>query len=375
MNRREHDSALSPHEGAAQLTVRLKSLAQNYREAKARAQPAAVAPVVKADAYSLGMAEVSLALSKAGADTFFVSRLEEGIALRVLLRNARIFVLDGVAKGTAPALAAHGLIPVLNSLDEIAEWSALGGARKTKLDAALHIDTGMNRSGLSREDVDRLASQPCESLAGILLVLAMSHLACADEPEHRLNRTQLERFRAALAKLPQAHASLTASAGIELGRDYHFDMVRPGLGLYGGNPILSRSNPYRTVVGLTSRVLQVRRLERGETVGYGASFMASRACVLATVAAGYGDGLMRAGSAKGRAILGGVSVPFAGRISMDLVALDATEVPVAACVRGAEVEFLGDAIALDQVAAAAGTISHEVLTSITPRARRVYVEE
>jgi alanine racemase len=375
MNRREHDSSLSMHEGAVQLTVRLKSLAANYREAMARAKPALVAPVVKADAYGLGMGEIARALNKAGADTFFVSRLEEGIALRVLLRNARIFVLDGVARGTASALAGHGLIPVLNSLDEIADWSALAAARRTRLDTALHIDTGMNRSGLSREDVACLASQPRETLARIAPVLAMSHLACADEPQHALNRTQLERFRAALAQLPEAAASLAASAGIELGRDYHFDMVRPGLGLYGGNPIPSRANPYRTVVRLTSRVLQVRRLARGETVGYGATFTARRASVLATVAVGYGDGLIRAGSAKGGAILGGVSVPFAGRISMDLVALDVTDVPAAACVRGADVEFLGDAIPLDQVAAAAGTISHEVLTSITPRARRVYVGE
>ncbi len=375
MNRRERDSMQAPHETVAQLTVKLGAAAANYREARAKSAAATVAPVVKADAYSLGLAPIARALAKAGADSFFVARLEEGIALRVLLPVARIFVLDGVVEQTAPQLAAHSLIPVLNSLDEIAEWSVLALARKTKLDACLHLDTGMNRSGLSREDVAELSANPRERLAGLDLSLIISHLACADEPEHALNRKQLERFRAALANLPPAPASLAASAGIELGRDYVFDMVRPGIALYGGNPVPSRPNPYRRVVRLTSRVLQLRYIGVGETIGYGATFTTARPSVLAVAAAGYADGLIRAGGAKGAAFLGGVRVPFAGRISMDLVALDATEVPEHALSRGAEVEFLGDAISLEAVAAAAGTISHEVLTSIAPRVRRVYVDE
>lgn len=375
MNRRERDSIPLTDETVAQLTVRLGALAANYREAKARSAPAHVAPVVKANAYGLGMAPVVRALSEAGADTFFVARVEEGIALRVLLPRARIFILDGVPQGMAPVLAVNRLIPVLNSLDEIVEWSALATARKTALDACLHIDTGMNRSGLSHEDVAQVSARPSEMLAGISLVLIISHLACADEPERALNHGQLERFRAALAGLPQAPASLAASAGIELGREYFFDMVRPGIGLYGGNPIPSRANPYRRVARLTSRVLQLRRIGQGETVGYGATFTAQRPSVVAVVAAGYADGLIRASGGKGRAFVSGVRVPFAGRISMDLAALDGTEVPAHALSRGAEVEFLGDAISLEDVAAAAGTISHDVLISIAPRARRLYVDE
>lgn len=375
MNRREHDSTSLTHEGAAQLTVRLGALRANYRAVESRVAGVTVAPVVKADAYSLGVGPVARALTEAGADIFFVARLEEGIALRLLNRSARIVVLDGVMPGTAPALAAHALTPTLNSLDELSEWSAFARGRKERLSAILHVDTGMNRSGLSGEDVSVLSARARELLTGIELVLIMSHLACADEPEHPLNRTQLERFRSCLARLPPAAASLAASAGIELGRDYAFDMVRPGIALYGGNPVPARPNPYQPVVRLTSRVLQVRQVGKGVTVGYGAAFTTARPSSIALVAAGYADGLIRASSATGFAAIAGHRAPFAGRVSMDLAVLDVTDLPPGLVARGAEVEFLGDAVSLSDAASAAGTIAHEVLTSITPRARRIYVDE
>jgi alanine racemase len=367
---RESDSG---SQASAQLTVRLGALALNHREIRHRAAGAAVAPVVKADAYRMGLVPVAKALAAEGADSFFVARVEEGIALRAILPHIRIFVFDGVMPGTVPALIAHRLIPVLNSADEIAEWSKAARARKSILDAALQIDTGMNRSGLSQREVSALAANPSRALAGISLDLIMSHLACADDPDHEQNRRQRERFRAALASLPPAPASLAASAGIELGDEYLFDMVRPGMALYGGKPIPSRDNPYRTVVLLTSQVLQLRHLDVGETVGYSATFTARRSSTIAIVGFGYGDGLIRASGGKGRAAIGGVLVPFAGRISMDLLALDVTDVPKNALHRGAPVEFLGDTISLDNAARAAGTITHEVLTAISPRTRRVYV--
>ena len=191
----------------------------------------------------------------------------------------------------------------------------------------------------------------------------------------RSNRAQLDRFRAALARLPPSPASFSASAGIELGKDFLFDMVRPGLALCGGNPTPTRANPYRTVAQLTGRVLQIRRVDTGESVGYGGAFVAKRPTVLAIAAIGYADGLIRAGGAVGQAAIGGARLPFAGRISMDLVALDATDVPPEKLAVGVEVEFLGDAIVLEDVAKAAGTITHEVLTAIGPRVVRVYTEE
>lgn len=355
-----------------QLTVRLGTLAANHRQVRRRAAGAMVAPVVKADAYRMGMAEVVKALAAEGTSSFFVARVEEGMALRALLPEARIFVFDGVVGGTAPALISHRLTPVLNAAEEIAEWSEAAAARKTILDAAIQVDTGMNRSGLSRSELADLSAHAARALAGINLNLIMSHLACAEDPEHPQNRRQLERFRAALAALPPAPASLSASAGIELGQEYHFDLVRPGMSLYGGKPIPSRPNPYHLVAVLTSQVLQLRKLDSGESVGYGATFTARRPTTLAIVALGYADGLIRATGAKGRAAIGGVLVPYAGRISMDLLALDVTDVPIHAIHRGAMVEFLGDRISLEDAAHAAGTNTHEVLTAISPRARRVY---
>ena len=359
---------------AARLTVRLDALNANYREIARAAGAAKVAPVVKADGYGTGMAAVSRALAGIGADTFFVARIQEGVDLRKALPNVRIFVLDGLTAGTAPLYRAHNLTPVLNALEEISEWSAAARDARATFDAAIQVDTGMNRSGLSRADSDTLAAEAAKRLSGINLALVLSHLACSDDPEHAMNRMQLERFRATLAKFPPAPASLSASGGIGLGRDYDFDMVRPGLALYGGNPQPALPNPYRVVAQLTGRVLQVRRVDLGDTVGYGATFTAGKPLKLVTVALGYADGLSRVLAGRGQAALGGVRVPFAGRISMDLAVLDATTVPDSACKRGAEVEFFGDTISLEEVADAANTMSYEILTGVASRVPRVYVE-
>jgi alanine racemase len=375
MTKPPSESVQPPDHSLAHLTVRLGAVGANYRQVLRRAASASAAPVVKANGYSMGLGPIAHALANAGADSFFVARLEEGIEARALLPNARIFVFDGVAPGTAAALHSYRLTPVLNSLEEIAEWSARAKEERTDLDAALQIDTGINRSGLSHAELSQLASRIRESLVGINLVLILSHLACADEPGRDMNWVQLARFRAALAALPPAPASLAASAGIELGRDFHFDVVRPGLAIYGGNPVLTRPNPYHPVATLTGRVLQIRHIDEGETVGYGATFTAARPSRLAIVGSGYADGLIRASGLRGRAAIAGVRVPFAGRLSMDLLALDATDVPLAALERGTEVEFMGDVVALEEVAEAAGTITHEVLTSISPRARRIYLDE
>jgi alanine racemase len=353
---------------AARVTVRLGRIAANFARVRETASPARVAPVVKADAYGLGLLPVAGALAQAGAEEFFVARAAEGISLRAHLPSARIFVLDGILPGMAPALRAHRLVPVLNARAEIEEWTEEARREKQTLDAALQIDTGMNRSGLAATELSELR------FTGLNLVLAMSHLACADVAAHSMNRLQLERFRAALGLLPPVVASLAASAGIALGKDYLFDMVRPGLALYGGNPVAASPNPYRIALRFTAPVLQIRRLAPGDTVGYGAGFTAHRPTVLAIVALGYADGLIRASAARGQAAIGGIRLPFAGRISMDLLALDASEVPESLLARGAPVEFIGDTISLEDAAAAAGTVNHEILTSLSPRARRIYVE-
>ena len=349
------------------LTVRLGAIAENYRLLRDRAAGAATAGVVKADGYGLGAAEATRTLLSQGCDIFFVARLEEGIALRPIAPKARIFVLDGPRAASAPAYPAHNLTPVLNSLEQIEIWRhAARGC-----DAAVHIDTGLSRLGLPPSELSVFAAEARQGV-GFNLVLVMSHLACAESPASPLNAEQLSRFRAALAMLPPAPASLASSGGILLGRDYVFDLVRPGIALFGGNPQVGVPNPFAVAARLTGRVLQVRRVDKGDSVGYGATFRVERPTTLVTVALGYADGLMRALGNKGAGAIAGQKLPIVGRISMDLVTLDATDLPPAAVVPGADVEFLGDTVRLEEVAAAANPAAYDILTSLGRRVRRVY---
>lgn len=350
------------------LTVRLDAIKANWRTMAAMAAPALAAGVVKAGAYGLGMDRVAPALAAAGCQTFFVARLDEGVRLRKLLPDARIFVLDGAPADTVPALLAHRLIPVLNSLADIAVWSAVAQDAGGGVEAAVHVDTGMNRLGLPGEELAVLAGEQGRRLKGLRLVLVMSHLASADSPDDALNRVQLARFRAALAMLPPAPASLAASAGVLLGKDYHFDLVRPGVALYGayprvGGPRADGENPFRTAAVLTARVLQVRRIDKDESVGYGATFRARKPTMLATVAIGYADAIPRAASNQGAAAFRGVRMPFAGRVSMDLLSLDITDM-IEAPRPGDDVELLGDCITLRDAARAAQASEYEILTRL-----------
>ncbi len=360
---------------AARLTVRLGAIAANYRELGRRAGTAAVVAVVKAEAYGLGAKPVARALAAAGCDTFFVARVEEGVALRPVVPGARIFVLDGVTADLVPVFVAHRLTPVLNSLDEIQVWSSSARAQRDILEAALHIDTGMNRLGLSDDELAVLSAAAHERLASIRTVLVMSHLACANEADHPMNEMQLSRFRGALAMLPAAPASLASTGGVLLGKHYGFDLVRPGIGLYGGNPWAGRDNPFQVAAVFTGRILQRRRIDKGQSVGYGASFRSERPSVLATVALGYADGLMRAIGNRGEGAIAGMRVPVVGRVSMDLVTLDVSAVPGALSAPGCEVEFFGDTISLDEAAEAAGTVHYEILTSVSPRVPRRHLSE
>jgi alanine racemase len=366
---------------AARLTVRLPAIVANYRTYRRMAGPTAVAAVVKADGYGLGAARIAPALAQAGCDSFFVARLEEGIALRKAVPQARIFVLDGAAADAVPALISHRLTPALNSLAQIAAWSAAAGVSASPLDAVLHVDTGMNRLGLAGDELAILSGEHAKRLTGINLVLVMSHLACSDDPTNKMNAEQLSRFKQALAMLPPAPASLAASHGAMLGMDYHFDLVRPGVALYGANP-QTHEGPrsgkegsdapslMQTAAVLTAKVLQVRRIDSGQSVGYAATFRAKRPSMIATVALGYADGIPRALTNKGFAAIGGVRVPIAGRVSMDVITLDVTDLAQPPHI-GDDVELLGDTMRLGEVAAMAGTNEYEILTRLR-RVPRIY---
>ena len=350
------------------LTLDLDALASNHAALRAAAGGAEIAPAVKADGYGLGAALVAGRLWDAGARGFYVARLSEGVALRRALgdRAATIYLLDGVTPGSAPTIEAAGLTPVLNSLPQVEAWNS--HARGRVLDAALHIDTGMNRLGLRPEEAAVLVGA-MDRLKQVNIVLVISHLACASEPDHPLNARQLARFIEAAALFPNARRSLANSGGIFLGGDYRFDQCRPGISLYGGGPRDVPDARIKAVATLEAPILQARVVPRGESIGYGAAFTAKNTTRVAILAAGYADGVPRAAHPLGAVWFDGARRPMLGRVSMDLIAVDITDCDAAR--PGAMMQILGPDLPVDDAAAAAGTTAYELLTRIAPRARRV----
>ncbi len=353
------------------LFIDLDAIAENYGRLRAAAGARRVAAVVKADAYGLGAERVARRLRAAGCEDFFVARLAEGLALRRHLPKARIVVLEGPARGEVADFVAGALVPALNTPGQVALWSEAGRGLDRPLPAALHLDTGMCRLGLSRAEV---AALDAARLRGVDVALVMSHLACADEPDHELNALQLARFAEMSGSLPAVPRSLANSSGIFLGSDYHFDLLRPGAALYGINPTPGRANPMLPVVRIQAPVLQVHRLDAPGTVGYGAVHATSSGSRIATVGVGYADGYMRAAGESGVAMIAGREVPIVGRISMDLMTLDVTALGEHEVGTGTPVELLTAPGGIDRVAEAAGTIGYELLTRLGQRFRRVYLE-
>jgi alanine racemase len=357
------------------LTIDLAALVANWRELARRAAPAQCAAVVKADGYGCGLEPITAALARAGCETFFVAHLAEGRRARAAAPPATIYVLNGLLPGTASAYAGCNLHPVIGSLAELAEWKAFVAATAWHGGAALHVDTGMNRLGLSFDEAVWLAGQPPDERGD--LGLLMSHLACAETPDHPLNAKQIAAFGELRAMYPGVPGSLANSSGIFLGPDALHNMVRPGVALYGANPTPLHINPMRPVVTLKGRIVQVRTIAEGETVGYGATWTARRLTRVAVISIGYADGILRAASARddkpgAEAIVAGRPCPLAGLVSMDLLAIDVTDLPEHTPRRGDLVTLLGEEIGVDDLAFHAGTIGYEVLTSLGRRYRRIY---
>jgi alanine racemase len=347
------------------LEIDLGGIVENWRLLTREAAPARCAAVVKANAYGLGAAPVARALAGAGCGIFFVATLDEGTALRQILGPApEIAILNGPMPGTEAEFVAYRLIPVLNDPGQIAAWEMLSPAPP----AILHVDTGMARLGLgAREFADFVESPPPIAWRAV-----MSHLACADDPDHPLNETQRARFAAAAGQLPGVPASLAASSAIFLGPEYHFDLVRPGAALYGVNLLPGRPNPLRRIVHLSAKIVQIRQIDSGESVGYGAAHVMQAPGRAAIVGVGYGDGWLRSLSHRGCGYLAGTRVPLLGRVSMDLVTFDVSAVPEGLAHPGATIELLGDNYGVDDAAADAGTIGYEILTALGPRYHRIY---
>jgi alanine racemase len=357
------------------LSIDLDAIVSNWRKLEKTAVPAECAAVIKADAYGCGLDPVARALAGAGCKTFFVATLEEARAARAALPSAAIYVLDGFFQNSGDAFAAIDARPVIGDLNELAEWDVFCRRTGWAGGAAIHIDTGMNRLGLTVTEAQGIVPRVNAGDHGIALV--MSHLACAETLHHPLNGKQLTAFREIASLFSGVPASLANSSGIFLGGSFQFDLVRPGAALYGINPTPEADNPMQGVVELKARIVQTRTIERGESVGYGATWTARRTTKLAIVSAGYADGYFRAGGSNdgtrgAEMVIAGKRCPVAGRISMDLIAVDITDLPPNAARRGHMATLIGEGVTVDELAHHFGTIGYEVLTSLGRRYARVY---
>ncbi len=353
----------------ARLEIDLGAIVANWRTLKASHGGNPTAGVLKADAYGTGAIHVAPALLAAGCKHFFTAHLEEALAIRSLVPGAMLAVLNGPLPGSEAEYVAHGIHPVLGSPDDIARWSRQARTVGRPLPALVHIDTGMNRLGLTLADVTTLANDPWR-LAGLQIDYWMTHLVAADAKTNPISLEQVRKFSAACAILPTARRSVANSCGIYLGDAFRSDLARPGAGLYGINPIDGEPNPMRPVARLLARVLQVREIAAGEAVGYNEAWRAVRPSRIGVVGVGYADGLPRALSNNGAASFDGRVVPLVGRVSMDLITFDITDNP--RIVAGSWLELLGPDRPLAEVAGEGGISPYELLTHLGRRYARVW---
>ena len=359
------------------LTIDLGAIAANWRglrdAGRADGRPIDCAAVLKADAYGTGAAIVGPRLAAEGCRQFFVAHLDEGIALRAVVPDHPICVLNGLLPGTDGDFVEHRLTPALNHLGQLNAWRAAAQRFSRPLDAIIHIDTGMHRLGFSPDEAQALASERGR-LRGLRLALLMSHLVASEEQANPVNGEQLSRFRNFLRTMPGAPASLANSSGIFLGPDYHLDLLRPGAAIYGINPLPGEANPMLPVVSLQARILQTRRIDALQTVGYGGAWRSARPSRIATIALGYADGYFRTLINRTHVYLAGHRVPVIGRISMDLVTIDVTDIPESESQLGATVEVLGRHVTAEDLADHARTNAYEVMTALGRRYARLYVD-
>ncbi len=361
-------SSLAP----SRLIINLSALVANYRLFQGMGS-AAVAGVIKADGYGTGAVQAYQALHKAGAREFFVATPAEGIALKAD-SDSSVYILGGVYHGAEADYVASGIIPVLNSLEQIERWSGLARKTERRLPAIVHFDTGMNRLGLERMDLQTLIGRP-ELLEALDLRAIMSHFACSDEKDRAMNERQAELFGFIARHFPTSRKSLCNSSGAFRNETWHYDLLRPGYALYGGNPTPEDSNPMRRVVDWSVQILQTRLGKKGESTGYNATRILDKDTRLATVSLGYADGFLRSGSNKAALYWNGQPCPIMGRVSMDLIIVDIGSVQGPPPQAGDWLEILGPHQSVDTLAASCGTIGYEILTSLGDRAHRTYMPD
>jgi alanine racemase len=361
----------------ATLTIDLGALVANWRSLGERAGTEASA-VVKADAYGIGIEPAVTALARAGCRNFFVAHLSEGIRARSVAPEAAIYILNGLMPGTCGNYAQHDLSPVLGSHEELAEWAAFRAITNKARPAALHIDTAMNRLGLWPGEGLDFARERRHDIEAAGIGLVMSHFASSEDVADPANARQIKAFAEIAAAFPGIPASLKNSSGHFLADCPSYQLTRPGYALYGGNPTPGQPNPMKPVIGMEARIIQLREVEAGTQVGYNGRWTAKSRRKLATICLGYADGYPRNASwtdtsTGGSAIVGGVTCPFVGSVSMDLIIIDVSDAPAEAARRGSAATLIGGALDLETVGAGAKTIGYEILTSLGRRHARRYV--
>jgi len=362
-------------EAGGVLTIDLSAIEANWKRLRSNATPAECGAVVKGDGYGCGLEPVVAQLYHAGCTTFFVADLSEGKRARAIAPEAIIYILNGVPPGTGPVFAEHYLQPVIGSTSELAEWDTFCTSSGWHGGFALHVDTGMNRLGVTIEEAAAIAPRLSSENHGMTLL--MSHLIAAETPDNARNHDQMVAFREVRRMFRGIPASLANSSGIYLGRSALCDLVRPGVALFGLNPTPGKPNPMYRVVELKARITLIRRVDIAQTVGYSATWTARRISRIAIIGVGYADGYLRSGSGDdnkpgGNVLIAGIKCPIVGRISMDLTAIDITDLPPNAAKRGDYVTLIGEGLELEEVAEQAGTIGYEILTSLGHRYARIY---
>ncbi|MBY0292568.1 MAG: alanine racemase [Alphaproteobacteria bacterium] len=355
------------------LVIDLKAVAHNYRTLRSLTKEGTIcAAVLKANAYGLGIKEVASCLYQEGCRHFFLAHLSEAIELQhVLKHDSFIYVLNGLRKGDEEVYAYYNLIPVLSDISQIQAWNTFSKNKQQCLKAAIHFDTGLMRTGLTPQDMKSLG---LADFSHTEIVCVMSHLACTYQYSHPMNKAQQIAFDALRKHFPFALASLANSGRVFFGPEYHYDLTRVGLALTGCRSAIPQGTYcLKPAIKAYAQILQINEISRGQSVGYDATFIASRASRIATVGVGYADGYLRSLSNRGAIYFNGYTLPVVGRVSMDLITIDITEVPPDQVRIGDWIELFGDHIRIDALAEKAETISWELLTRLGSRFERFYL--
>ena len=363
-----------PKDDNAILEINLNALTKNYLKIKKNLNKnTECAATVKANAYGLGDNKIVKTLIKTGCKTFFVAHLSESVQLRKYSKKIKIYCYHGINKKNYKEFINFNISPVINSLDQLLEVNKLKKLRKFNLGIAIHFDTGMSRLGLDEYETNWLLSNK-DCISSLKVDLVMSHLSCGDDIKSSMNVKQLKRFSIIRKNFSSSKASLANSAGIFISKEYHFDLVRPGIALFGGNPITNSEIKFQNVINLKAKIIQIRNIKKNDTVGYGASYKAKKNMCIGTIAIGYADGFVRKFSNNMEVYYKNKPLKVIGRISMDLMTIDLSSIiSLIKSDKTAYVEIINNFNNINKLSKNIDTISYEILTSLGNRYKRKYI--